>query len=223
MSDDFGPSTPAYARVRDTLRGEILSGDWHPGEHRTLSALAARYRVSISPVREALLGLEGEGLVEMRQHRGAVVPVLDATLLADLYDVRAALEGLMARGAAEKASAADLATMATHAKAFADAADRCDSETALLHNTHFHHAIRAAARNAQAEAICGARSAFVNIVRLRLGYGPRRLAEAAAEHAEISVAIAARDGEAASAAAFRHCMMAKRDLLARLEVTAQKA
>ena len=55
MPTDAGPSTPAYARMRETLRAEILGGAWRAGEHRTLSALATRYRVSISPVREALL------------------------------------------------------------------------------------------------------------------------------------------------------------------------
>ena len=117
-------STPAYARLRDRLRADILAGVWPPGEHRTLATLADRHGVSLSPVREALLGLEGEGLVEIRQHRGAVVPLMDAALLGDLYDLRAALQSLMARRAAERATPAELKLTAAPAAAFAAAAKR---------------------------------------------------------------------------------------------------
>ena len=100
LRDRNSLSTPAYARLREKLREDILSGHWPPGEHRTLAHLAERHGVSLSPVREALLGLEGEGLVEIRQHRGAVVPMLDAKLFDDLYDLRGALQSLLARRAA---------------------------------------------------------------------------------------------------------------------------
>jgi DNA-binding GntR family transcriptional regulator len=209
-------STPAYARLRDRLRGEILSGNWPPGKHRTLSQLAAAHGVSISPVREALLGLEGEGLVEIRQHRGAVVPVMDAKLFADLYDLRGALQALLARRAAERALPALLEALARHEAAYAAAASRGDAAAALEANEAFHDAIEAAADNPQATAIYKARSAFVNAVRLRLGFGARRMEAAAAQHRAILAAIAAGDGEAAAEAAFAHAMAAKADLLAQI-------
>lgn len=209
-------STPAYARLRDRLREEILCGAWTPGTHRTLSTLAARHGVSLSPVREALLALEGEGLVEIRQHRGAVVPVLDAKLFEDLYDLRGALQALLARRAAERANEAQLAEMARHEAAYAAAAERGDAAAALEANEAFHDALEAAADNPQARAVYKARSAFVNAARLRLGFGPARMREAAAQHRAILAAVAARQGEAAAAAAFAHAMAAKRDLIARL-------
>jgi DNA-binding GntR family transcriptional regulator len=191
-------STPAYARLRERLREDILSGDWPAGEHRTLARLAERHGVSLSPVREALLALEGEGLVEIRQHRGAVVPVLDAALFENLYDLRGALQSLLARRAAERATPAQVEELARHA------------------NEAFHDAIEAAADNPQATALYKARSAFVNAVRLRLGFGPGRMKDAASQHRAILAAIAAQDPEAAAAAAFAHAMAAKRDLIARL-------
>lgn len=160
-------STPACAILRDRLRSAILSGDWPPGTHRTLGALALEHSVSISPVREALLSLEGEGLVEIRQHRGAIVPLLDAKLFADLYDLRGALQSLLARRAAERATAAQLQGIATHAAAFAAAAERGDPAEALRHNEAFHAAIDSAADNPQTQAVVVARTAFVNAVRLR--------------------------------------------------------
>jgi DNA-binding GntR family transcriptional regulator len=210
-------STPAYAILRDRLRAEILAGTWAPGTHRTLSALASAHGVSLSPVREALLGLEGEGLLEIRQHRGAVVPVLDAKLFADLYDLRGALQSLLARRAAERATPAQLAALAQHEAAYAEAAQRQDAAAALLANEAFHDVLEEAADNPQATALYKARSAFVNTVRLRLGFGAARMAEAARQHRAIREAIAARDPEAAAAAAFAHAMAAKRDLIARLE------
>ncbi|MDP3418963.1 GntR family transcriptional regulator [Falsiroseomonas sp.] len=208
-------STPAYAILRDRLRSAILSGDWPPGTHRTLGALALEHSVSISPVREALLSLEGEGLVEIRQHRGAIVPLLDAKLFADLYDLRGALQSLLARRAAERATAAQLQGIATHAAAFAAAAERGDPAEALRHNEAFHAAIDSAADNPQAQAVVAARTAFVNAVRLRLGYGPERMRRAAAQHEIILAALRARDAEAAAEAAFAHVESAKRDLLER--------
>jgi DNA-binding GntR family transcriptional regulator len=209
-------STPAYARLRERLRHDILSGDWRGGEHRTLARLAERHGVSLSPVREALLALEGEGLVEIRQHRGAVVPVLDAKLFADLYDLRGTLQSLFARRAAERATPAQLSEAAAHEAAYAVAAGRGDAAAALEANDAFHDVIETAADNPQARALYKARSAFVNAARLRLGFGPGRMAEAAAQHRAILTALRARNPEAAAEAAFVHAMAAKRDLVARL-------
>ncbi len=209
-------STPAYARLRDRLRQDILSGTWPAGEHRTLARLAERHGVSLSPVREALLGLEGEGLVEIRQHRGAVVPVLDAALFENLYDLRGALQSLLARRATERATPAQVEAIARHEAAYAEAAGRADAAAALAANEAFHDAIDAAAGNPQADALLRARTAFVNAARLRLGFGPGRMREAAAQHRAILAALASRDPEAAAAAAFAHAMAAKRDLIARL-------
>lgn len=213
-------STPAYARVRERLRQEILAGDWPAGEHRTLAQLGARHGLSLSPIREALLHLQGEGLVELRQHRGAVVPLLDAALLTDLYDLRAALQSLQARRAAERATAAELARMAEHVAGFADAAGRDAVDEALAHNDAFHTLIDAAARNPQASAVYRARSAFVNTARRRLGYGPGRMGEADAQHRALLAAITAREAETAARLAFEHAQAARRDLIARLEQSA---
>jgi DNA-binding GntR family transcriptional regulator len=209
-------STPAYAILRDRLRGDILSGDWAPGTHRTLSSIAGDHGVSISPVREALLSLAGEGLVQMREHRGAVVPVLDAKLFDNLYDLRGALQALLGRRAAERATAAQIAEMARHEAAYAEAASRGDAAAAIPANEAFHDALEDAADNPQATALYKSRSAFVNAARLKLGFGTGRMEEAAAQHRAILRAIAARDAEAAAQACFAHSMGAKADLLQRL-------
>ena len=209
-------SIPAYAVLRDRFRRDVLAGTWPPGEHRTLGTLAAAHGVSISPVREALLSLAGEGIVEMRQHRGAVVPVLDAKLFDDLYDLRGALQAMLTRRAAERATPAALAAMARHEAAYAKAAAAGDVPAALDSNEAFHEAIEDAADNPQATAVYKARSAFVNAARLRLGFGAGRMMEAAAQHRGILDAIGRRDAEGAAAASYAHSMAAKRDLTSRI-------
>ena len=153
LADD-GPSTPAYVRLRERLRQDILTGVWRAGEHQTLAQLSARHRVSLSPIREALLQLQGEGLVTIQQHRGAVVPLLEAELLGNLYDVRAALQSLQARRAAERADAAELAQIALHERGFGAAACKGDRATAVSHNEAF-HALRPAELDAMRTAMAG--------------------------------------------------------------------
>ncbi|WP_160937117.1 GntR family transcriptional regulator [Teichococcus coralli] len=213
---ELAASTPAYAILRDRLRGEILSGSWVPGTHRTLGAIAGAHGVSISPVREALLSLAGEGLVQMREHRGALVPVMDAKLFDNLYDLRGALHALLARRAAERATEAQVAEMARHEQAYAAAARRNDAPAALEANEAFHDALEDAADNPQASALYKSRSAFVNAARLRLGFGAGRMEEAAAQHRAILAAIRGRDAAQAATESFNHAMGAKRDLLTRL-------
>jgi len=146
-----------------------------------------------------------------------MVPLLSAKLFDDLYDLRGALQSLLARRAAERATAAQIAAMTRHEAAYAAAAARQDAAAALDANEAFHDALEEAGDNPQATALYKSRSAFVNAVRLRLGFGQARMEQAAAQHRAILAAIAAHDPEAAAAAAFAHAMAAKRDLIARLE------
>jgi DNA-binding GntR family transcriptional regulator len=76
----------------ETLRDEIVRGDFVPGQYLRLEEIAARFDVSTMPVREALRDLEAEGLVTIFPHRGATVTQLSADELQDIYDIRATLE-----------------------------------------------------------------------------------------------------------------------------------
>jgi len=95
-------------RVRDLLEEAILGGELKPGERLRAEALAQRFGTSRTPIREALLQLEGQGLVEVEPNRGAVVRTFDRDDVLDLYEVRALLEPAAAARAAKRISAADL-------------------------------------------------------------------------------------------------------------------
>lgn len=79
--------------VVETLREKILSGEFKAGESLRQAALATELNVSRIPVREALLQLEGEGLVMFEPHKGATVTELNAKHVDELFELRAMLEG----------------------------------------------------------------------------------------------------------------------------------
>ncbi len=78
--------------LADELRDSILRGEFADGAVLRQEALAERYGVSRLPVREALRLLEGEGLVTLEAHRGAVVAAPSPSQIDELYDLRAMLE-----------------------------------------------------------------------------------------------------------------------------------
>ncbi|HPG22870.1 MAG TPA: GntR family transcriptional regulator, partial [Amaricoccus sp.] len=81
----------------------IDQGDYRPGDRLVESELAERFGVSRTPIREALQRLETQSLLA-RDGRSLIVASLDHNQLAELYVVRAQLEGLAARLAAKHAS-----------------------------------------------------------------------------------------------------------------------
>jgi DNA-binding GntR family transcriptional regulator len=95
----------------ETLRDEIIRGDFVPGQYLRLEEIATRFDVSTMPVREALRDLETEGLVTIFPHRGATVTKLSADELQDIYDIRVALEGMATRLAVPLVTEATLAEL----------------------------------------------------------------------------------------------------------------
>lgn len=95
---DAGAITNVARTVNDAttaqIRAWILRGRFKPGERLHQEQIAADLGVSRMPVREAIRQLAAEGLVQIFPHRGAFVSSLDPDEIRELYDVRAALEGL---------------------------------------------------------------------------------------------------------------------------------
>jgi DNA-binding GntR family transcriptional regulator len=90
---------PLQDIVRAKLRSAILAGRHEPGERLAITAIARRYGVSAIPVREALRGLEAEGIVQFSPNRGAVVKQLTREELREIFLIRLQLEGLSLREA----------------------------------------------------------------------------------------------------------------------------
>lgn len=85
--------------VVDVLRQAILGGSLPPGTRLRQDALAQELAVSRMPVRSALFQLASEGLVDFHPHRGAVVRMLSASQIEEIYEIRLLLESYALRGA----------------------------------------------------------------------------------------------------------------------------
>ena len=94
--------------VADDLRRRILGGEFQGGTQLRQDALASDYDVSRIPVREALLTLEAEGLVEFHAHRGAFTTELSVAKIRELFDLRVLLETYVLRHAIAELTEADL-------------------------------------------------------------------------------------------------------------------
>ncbi len=93
MADtDTGRSNTERAYLR--LRREILHGDLMPGDRLTAADLQDRFALGLTPIREALMRLSAEGLVDAETHRGARVADVSRAALADLMATRRAIERL---------------------------------------------------------------------------------------------------------------------------------
>jgi len=95
-------------QVVDRLREAILNGSFVPGERLVESEVAESLGTSRTPVRESLIQLEQEGLIENRPNRGSFVKDFTAEDVREIFRLRAALEGVAWRLAVERMNEEDL-------------------------------------------------------------------------------------------------------------------
>lgn len=129
---------PESARVVRRLRDEILDGVRVPGSKLVERDIADDLGVSRVPVRDALKALESEGLVTLRPRTWAVVREFTPSDVADLYEVRSAVESLTFRLAAERHTEAGLARLRATVDAELAAARTGDSIAARRAAADFH-------------------------------------------------------------------------------------
>lgn len=94
--------------IYETLRVQIMDGTLKPGERLILSKIAGDMETSEIPVREAIKRLEVEHLVKVIPHSGATVTGISADGIIDIYAIRAVLEGLAAKLAAQVITQKDI-------------------------------------------------------------------------------------------------------------------
>ena len=99
----------AKQKVASELRKAILSRKLKEGEVLSLESIATQLNVSITPVREAFQILDRDGLIKLRQNKGAIVLGITDTYIRDHYQLRAILESSCAQLACE--NEADLSTL----------------------------------------------------------------------------------------------------------------
>lgn len=133
----------AYAEVRQ----RILSGALPAGSRLAQYELAESLHMSITPLREALRRLHGEGLIDLDVHRNARVARLDPAEARELFEIRLSLDPLAAELAAHRRTPADLEAMRAAAAALTPVTKRW-GETGLVAHRAFHQALYRASHNA---------------------------------------------------------------------------
>lgn len=106
---DKKPNTgPLWMSLYEELRNDILSRNIKNGSKLTESYVCKRYKVSRTPVREALMELESEGLVQIIPNRGAFVTGLSDRDILDIFDMRCLFEGQATEWAVYRMSSEDI-------------------------------------------------------------------------------------------------------------------
>ena len=189
----------AQPRVRDLLEEAILDGELKPGERLRAEALAQRFGTSRTPIREALLQLEGQGLVEVEPNRGAVVRTFDRDDVLDLYEIRALLEPAAAARAAHRISADGVERLGALC---ADAS----VEEQIVANEAFHRIIVEAAGSPRLEVAMRAASGIPRTFRSVFWHDDRQRAESMMCHRRLVSALGARDAQLAEAVMRMHIL-----------------
>lgn len=209
--------------VVNRLRDAILDGTLPSGARLKIEDLAADLGVSHMPVREALHVLVMEGLAVREPRRGVVVSTLSATDVLQAYRTTGALEGLVARQAAEHMTEADLDDIRRLVVGWRAQLETATPEERLQRNRELHTRIGEIARNRWAMEFL--RQLWNYIYRVRHVYpqSMERVRAAAIEHEAILEALAARDGEQVERLVREHNDHAVAELVRHLEETATRS
>lgn len=199
------------------MRSDIVSGVWPLGSHVTMAQLSEHYQVSANPVREALLQLHGEGAVDMRMNRGAVIPTIDAKYVEDLYRLRGAVQCMLARDAARLATNSQIEQMQALSSEYESFAQSADIARCIEANRRLHVFIDEIGNNQFAGEFLQGRASLVDAFRRAAGYGANRLEIVVKQHRKLVNAIAAKNEERAAKASLEHTQSARLDLLKMLD------
>lgn len=179
------------------LRSEIFTGTLAAGATLPERLLAERLQVSRTPVREALIILQSEGLVELVPNKGASVRTITAGDLAEIYTLRGLLESHAARLASERATVEQLDAMEDAQTRLRRMYARGSAADQAMADLAFHTAVCEAAGSPFLATLVGQVLAFTVSFRANYKYPADRSQTALVEHDAIFAAIGAHDSELA--------------------------
>ncbi|HET8600412.1 MAG TPA: GntR family transcriptional regulator [Segeticoccus sp.] len=195
--------------ITDALREAILDGLMPPSAWLREDELAAAFKVSRTPVREALRRLSDEGLAVKTTNHGTVVAPLSLEDILALYVVRENLEGLTARLAAGHPSVALVKSLDEIGTRMEEAAEAADVPALSKLNLEWHRALRHGAGNTYLDRFLGqVEHAVRRLPKSTLNH-PGRPCEVIQEHDGVVRAIEAGDAETAERLARAHMRRAR--------------
>ncbi|EIR1599155.1 GntR family transcriptional regulator [Vibrio cholerae] len=203
----------------------IVEGQLAPGSKISEPELAKQFQVSRGPLREALMRVEGLGLIERIPHIGARVIQLSPTKLVELYAVREALEGMAARLAARNITEIELAGLESLLSTHSTHIDQVEGAS-YFHQQgdfDFHYRIIQASRNQQLIGLlCDELYHLLRMYRYQSPRSHSRPVEALEEHKFILRAIRQRDEELAEMLMRRHISRSRQLIEQQIMLEAQQ-
>ncbi|MCD1222559.1 GntR family transcriptional regulator [Vibrio cholerae] len=203
----------------------IVEGELAPGSKISEPELAKQFQVSRGPLREALMRVEGLGLIERIPHIGARVIQLSPTKLVELYAVRESLEGMAARLAARNITEIELAGLESLLSTHSTHIDQVEGAS-YFHQQgdfDFHYRIIQASRNQQLIGLlCDELYHLLRMYRYQSPRSHSRPVEALEEHKFILRAIRQRDEELAEMLMRRHISRSRQLIEQQIMLDAQQ-
>lgn len=212
--------------LREALEKMVLSGQLQPGFRIDEAALIRQFKVSRTPLREAIKALIATGLLESRPRQGVTVASVSIPTLMEMFEMMAMLEGACAKYAARRASAAEVAALETIHKRLQDELGAANPERFYEINREFHEALYDASHTTFVADQTRSLHKRVSMYRKQITYLPGRMAATIDEHERIIAAVKARDPQAAALAGSEHVNLLGDDMvdfIARLQTSNQRA
>ncbi len=210
--------------VQKEIERQILQGELAPGSKLIEAAMAAQLGVSRGPVREAFRALSQAGLVRVEKNRGVFVRQVSLEEASEIYEVRAALEGLNGRLAARRIAIDEIEQLRAVVKRMHMVQKTRRAEDYFVLNVEFHDLLARAARN---NALLANYRGVVNQLdlyrRATISRSVENIPLSTREHEAIIEAVAARDEARAEALLTEHVLVSRARLHATLGSAIAKA
>jgi DNA-binding GntR family transcriptional regulator len=204
---------PATERAYQAIRKEILDNTLRSGEPVPVDRFVQRLKLSRTPVREAILRLQREGLIEIRPRMGTFVSHLDVRQIRDMYDLRRLLEGHAAKLASVNVPLEAVRKLRDELKAYPTSGRSIDSKGMSEDGKRVHALILEHCGNrALADMLRSMQDHFARFRSVSMDIQEKVLSSHQ-EHLDILGALERRDGERAEALIHAHFDHAARLLM----------
>jgi DNA-binding GntR family transcriptional regulator len=193
----------------DLIRTAIFDGRIEAGQRLKEVDLAREFGLSRTPIREALLLLQAEGIIIGSPKRGSHVRAYTREEVIDLYDIRAHLESFAARLAAERATDAQIAALRESCARYTEHRRSGDLLALGEENLRFHFGVAEASGSAKLLELVRSSIEQPVVHRSFRAFNDAEQRSSTEMHIRVTEAIASRSGFAAEAAMRRHVMLGR--------------
>ena len=194
------------------IQDEILGKKFKPGERIKEEVICAELGISRTPVREALVVLEQQGLVVQKPHQGSFVASFSPEEIADLLRLEAAVEGLAASLAAQHRSEEQLQEIESLTISMRSAlTEHFDAEAFYNYDRNFHYKMVECSRSPTIVRVVEVQLAQIYLCRYYTITAPNRFKHSVQEHQDIIDCLKRSDPEGAERAARNHLESVIRD------------